>query len=307
MKAALFAFFERMFYAPSPLHRFVAYLLLPFSALYCLVVYYKYKSAKPKEYGLPIISVGNVTVGGSGKTPLITALAQDREAVAIILRGYGRKSRGLHVVSDGKNVTCSVEISGDEAMIYAQKLPRSIVIVSEDRSIAIDKAKAMGAKMVFLDDAYSKHAIKKLDFVIDVDTHNPFCLPSGPYRERLWHNKRVHILHENRDFTRRTTLIKASEKMLLVTAIARPKRLDSYLPEVIGKKYYEDHHFFTKEELDSLISEYNCTSLLMTYKDYVKVASFNLPITLLDLLVEVNPSVNSAIDSYIEDEYVNKN
>ena len=307
MKAALFAFFERLFYAPKLYHKVVAYALLPLSYLYCLIVYTKCKLSKAKEYGLPIVSVGNLSVGGSGKTPLVTALAQKRKGIAIILRGYGRKSRGLHVVSDGSTIMCSVEISGDEAMIYATKVPHAIVIVSEDRTLGIEKAKEMGAKLIFLDDAYSKHSIAKLDFLLHVESKNRFCLPSGPYRERLWRGKKAHILYEGKDFRRITTVVGATKRMLLVTAIARPERLDAYLPEVIGKKYYEDHHFFTKEELDSLISEYNCTSLLMTYKDYVKVASFNLPISLLELKVELDKRVDALIDSYIEDRYVNKN
>ena len=107
--------------------------------------------------------VGNLSVGGSGKTPLVTALAQKYEESAVILRGYGRHSKGLYVVKDFNNILCDVDVSGDEAMIYAQKLAKSIVIVSEDRKIAILQAKEMGAKIIFLDDAYSKHNVKKLD------------------------------------------------------------------------------------------------------------------------------------------------
>ncbi len=124
-------------------------------------MYIRFTIKKPQDFGIDIISVGNITVGGSGKTPLVTALASKYEHAAIILRGYGRASRGLFVVKNGENILCDVSVSGDEAMIYAHKVPHAVVIVSEDRREGIIKAKELGAKIVFLDDAYSKHDIKK--------------------------------------------------------------------------------------------------------------------------------------------------
>ena len=122
----------------------------------------RYKSKSPKDFELPIISVGNLTVGGSGKTPIVTALASRYEDVAVVLRGYGRKSEGLVVVSDGKDVLVDVDTSGDEAMLYTSLIPHAVVIVSEKRELAIEKAKELGCKVLFLDDGYNKHQIKKL-------------------------------------------------------------------------------------------------------------------------------------------------
>ena len=145
----------------------------------------RFKSKSAENFGIKIISVGNLSVGGSGKTTLVTAVALKYENVAIVLRGYGRDSQGLHVVKDKQNILCDVNISGDEAMIYARKLPHAIVIVSEDRKKGILKAKEMGVEIVFLDDAYSKHDIEKLDLLIEVKSQNSSCLPAGPFRERL--------------------------------------------------------------------------------------------------------------------------
>ncbi len=135
-------------------------------------MFFRFKSKIAENFGIDIISVGNLSVGGSGKTPLVTALALKYENVAIILRGYGRESKGLHVVSNNGEILVDVNTSGDEAMIYAHKVSNALVIVSEDRKIAIKKAKEMGAKIIFLDDAYSKHDIKKLDLLIDVKSQN---------------------------------------------------------------------------------------------------------------------------------------
>jgi tetraacyldisaccharide 4'-kinase len=263
-------------------------------------MYLRFKSKTPQDFGIDIISVGNLTVGGSGKTPLVTALACGYENVAIILRGYGRESRGLYVVKDGQNILCDVSVSGDEAMIYAHKVPHAIVIVSEERKEGILKAKELGAKIVFLDDAYSKHEIKKFDFLIEVRSENSRCLPSGAYRERLWSRKKAVVLQEGIDFKRAVELKNKSAKMSLLTAIARPSRLDAFLPEVVSKNYFEDHHAFLKEELVAILERDKSDSLLVTYKDFVKVESFQLPLSLLDLHVEVEQKVFDIINKYRE-------
>ena len=163
MKKSLVFWVEKYFYNPNYIQKLLSFLLLPLSWIYCLGMYIRFKSKTPIDFDIDIISVGNLSVGGSGKTPLVTALATKYTDAAVVLRGYGRKSKGLYVVKDRDSILCDVDISGDEAMIYAQKLQNAIVIVSEDRPNGILKAKEMGAKIVFLDDAYSKHDIKKLD------------------------------------------------------------------------------------------------------------------------------------------------
>jgi len=299
VKQSLIHWVERYFYAPGPLEKLLSFLFSPLSLLYCYVMQLRFNRSRVKDFGIKVISVGNLTVGGSGKTPLVTALASVREKPAVVLRGYGRQSQGLIVVSDADKILCDVHQSGDEAMIYAQKLPHAVVIVSEKRDLAIEKAKEMDCNVVFLDDGYSKHHIKKLDLVIDVPTINNFCLPSGPYRERLWSGKEAIVLKEGKDFKRQTTLIDPHEKMLLVTAIARPERLDDYLPEVVGKVYFPDHYYFTEAELNQLLETSSADSLLVTYKDYVKIRHFNLPISLLDLDLEIDQIVMETVDNYI--------
>jgi tetraacyldisaccharide 4'-kinase len=298
LKKSLVFWVEAYFYNPNFIQKLLSFLLLPLSWIYCFGMYIRFKSKTPIDFDIDIVSVGNLSVGGSGKTPLVTALASRYESAAIVLRGYGRSSSGLYVVKDTNNILCDVSISGDEAMIYAHKLSNAIVIVSEDRPSGIQKAKEMGAKIIFLDDAYSKHDIKKLDLLINVKTKNNRCLPSGAFRERLWAHKEAIVLEEAKDFNRVVELKNKSAKMSLVTAIARPSRLDEYLPEVVSKNYFEDHHSFTKEELEEILEKDSADSLLLTYKDFVKVELFNLPISLLDLDVQVDEKVFSRIDNY---------
>ncbi|MCK4975163.1 MAG: tetraacyldisaccharide 4'-kinase [Sulfurimonas sp.] len=298
MKKKLVFWVEKYFYNPSFTQRIVSFLLLPLSLIYCLIMYLRFKSKNAENFDVDIVSIGNLSVGGSGKTPLVTALALNYEDVAIVLRGYGRESNGLHVISNGNEVLEDVKISGDEAMIYAHKVPKAVVIVSEDRKDGIKKAKELGAKIIFLDDAYSKHDIKKLDILIDVNSENSFCLPSGPFRERLWASKEAVIVKDGVDFKREVELKDKCDKMSLVTAIARPNRLDSFLPDVVSKNYFEDHHSFTKSELEDVLKRDGSDSLLVTYKDFVKVESFGLPLSLLDLHVEVDNKIFKIIEDY---------
>lgn len=298
MKKGLVFWVEQYFYNPTLVQKLLSILLLPLSWIYCFGMFIRFKTSKQIDFGIDIVSIGNLSVGGSGKTPLVTALASKYENVCIILRGYARESEGLQVVKDGDKILCDVSVSGDEAMIYAHKLSTAMVIVSEDRKTAILKAKEMGAKLIFLDDAYSKHDIKKLDFLIDVKTENQRCLPSGAFREKLWDAKEAFVLEENKDFQRVVEVKNKSAKMSLVTAIARPSRLDEFLPEVVSKNYFQDHYSYKKEELEEILKKDSSDSLLVTYKDYVKIQSFNLPLSLLDLEVKAQQEIFDKIDQY---------
>lgn len=299
MKQLVTFWVEGYFYHPSPVQKLLSLLLYPLSLLYCFTAWIRYLFSTPKDFGIPVVSVGNLTVGGSGKTPLVCALAALYDKPAIVLRGYGRHSQGLVVVKDANTILCDVSQSGDEAMLYAQTLSHAIVIVSEKRDTAIEMAKSFGCEVVFLDDGYGKHSIAKLDLVIDVQTPNAFCLPSGPYRERLWSGKNVVTVDENCSFSRQVHVENPTTKMVLVTAIARPQRLDPYLPNLIGKIYFEDHHFFTKEEFEAILRQTGATSLLITQKDFVKIATFNLPISLLDLTLVLNPELIETVREYV--------
>jgi tetraacyldisaccharide 4'-kinase len=298
LKRLFFAWGERYLYTPSVFQKILSFFLLPLSWLYCLIAYGRYVLSFPKSFDIPVVSVGNLTVGGSGKTPLVMELAKHCAKPAIVLRGYGRQSSGMIVVKN-EAILCNICDSGDEAMLYALGLTHAIVIVSEKRESAIIKAKELGCDVVFLDDGYGKHGIKKLDIVIDVQTPNSFCLPSGAYREKLWSGKRVTVVKENRDFFRHVTIVNPTQTMVLVTAIARPQRLDPFLPVVIEKFYFEDHHFFTRDEIDAIVKTTGATSLLVTSKDLVKMSSYNVPLSVLELALELDEKLITTLKEYV--------
>lgn len=291
---------ERYLYNPSLFQKILSVLLLPLSWIYCFGAYIRYRRSKPKSLGIPVISIGNLTVGGSGKTPVVIEMAKLFEKPAIVLRGYGRQSKGMVVVKDKSTILCDVIRSGDEAMLYAELLGSAVVIVSEIRERAIAEAKAMGCEVVLLDDGYGKHTIEKLDLVIAVPTPNPYCLPSGPYRERLWSGKNSMILMEKVAFKRSVSVKNPTDKMVLVTAIARPERLDPFLPDVVEKIYFEDHHFFTQGELEMIIERTGATSLLVTSKDLVKMSPYKkFNFSVLELSIVLEETLINTVKEYV--------
>ena len=294
---------EYLFYPKTFLQFLLSFLLLPFSAIYCLIVIFKRLFSKKINFNIPIISIGNLTVGGSGKTPLVIELARDRENCVIILRGYNRESSGLVIVSKEGEILCNVTQSGDEAMLYAKSLPKATVIVSEDRIKAIKYAKSLKCKIIFLDDAFSKSHIKKLDILIKpkISPTLPFCLPSGAYREpKYLYNFADLLVQEGIDFQRIVDIKNPTDKMILVTGISKPQRLDGYLPKNLTKKiYFEDHHIFTKDELEYLLQLHDASSILTTQKDAVKMDSFGLNLSIMELRLEVKKEVKNKINTFL--------
>ena len=276
-----------------------------------LIILIKRAMAKEIEFGIPIISVGNIIVGGSGKTPITIKLASNYDNACVILRGYGRASKGLFVISQNGKILEDVKVSGDEAMLLANSLPKATIIVSENRVKAIQKAKELGCKIVFLDDGFSKYQISKFNILLrpkDEPT-NIFCLPSGGYREPKGFYAQADIeLLENSDFKRVITIKKdgiessVPIKTILITAISKPKRLLEYLPKDIEMISFPDHYDFTHEDISKIQEKYKDYSFVTTGKDFVKLKKFNLTnIYLMDLDIKIGDKV----DFSLMNEYIN--
>jgi len=301
-------FFEKLIFAPTRADFIVAILLLPLSFIYGGVGLLKSLFFKPKDYGIKIISIGNLLIGGSGKTPFAITLinylnSKNYKNIYYISRGYGRESRGLVEVKKDGTILCNSKISGDEAMLVANECNCG-VIVSEDRVNAIKLAKKEGAKVIILDDAFSKVDIKKFDILLEPSlVPNRFVLPSGPFREFSFAKKRANlILKEERDFKRIVEFENLSDKMLLVTAIANPKRLDKFLPKgVLAKYYLKDHAYFDEVEILEKMQEVGAKSILVTQKDLVKMEDFKLPISIIKLKLDINTKALESIENFLKE------
>jgi len=295
-------FFEAMFFNPKWYHYGVMVLLLPLSLLYGSMMFLRRISSSKNHFTIPIVSVGNLQVGGSGKTPFVIALASKYEDVTIISRGYGRQSSGLIEVSFKGKVVVDVKESGDEAMLMAESLPNASVIVSEERTIAIELAMRAGAKLIILDDGFNRVELEKYEILLEPKCiPNSLPFPSGPLREFSFTKRYADSLFkEGQDFERVVTYDNLSDKMLLVTAISHPERLDPFLPEgVVEKVYLEDHAYFNENELQNLMEKHGAQTLLVTQKDAVKMKDFKLPLSLMKLKLEIDDETLKSVDNYI--------
>lgn len=167
---------------------------------------------KVKAVDAKVFSVGNITVGGSGKTPIVIYLTNLLKTynykVGVVSRGYGRRSKGYLLVSDGRKILTSVEESGDE--IYHTVLDCSVpAAVSENRVNGAERLiKETGINTIILDDAFQHRWIKRdLDLLV-IDqrflTENNFfinnLLPTGIMREPFSSVKRADAVIINRKF-----------------------------------------------------------------------------------------------------------
>jgi tetraacyldisaccharide 4'-kinase len=149
---------------------------------------------QPKRLPCPVLSVGNLVVGGTGKTPLTAFLAQRLQAagcrVAILSRGYGGRAPGINVISDDRRILLTYPQAGDEACLLAQKLPGVPVITGPDRFQAgLLAQEKFHPELLMLDDGFQHFQLyRDLDVVL-LDAARPFgngrLLPRGALREPI--------------------------------------------------------------------------------------------------------------------------
>jgi tetraacyldisaccharide 4'-kinase len=181
-------------------------LLEPLSALYSggLKAYLWWRLARQTQTKAVVISVGNLTLGGTGKTPTVIAICRHLQRkglrVGVLSRGYGgTMSRSGGVVSDGERIFASVAEAGDEPMLIAHKLPGVPVLVGKDRRQTARVAiKRFGCDFLVLDDGFQYWQMHRdIDLVL-LDGECPFgngwTLPVGILREPIEHLRRAHAL-----------------------------------------------------------------------------------------------------------------
>ena len=196
-------------------------LLIPLSIIYYIITlfrnkFYDWNIIKIYESDIPVISVGNITTGGTGKTPFVEFLVsyyiKAKIKTAIISRGYKRKSNETLSVLEGKNILCGIDECGDEIFMLADNF-----INQDNVFIAVGKNKFEALKFVckkynpdviILDDGFQYRRIKKKLDIVLIDGNEiirnkitqSLLLPSGDLRESKKSLKRADIIIENHKF-----------------------------------------------------------------------------------------------------------
>lgn len=226
--------------------KFLRLLLFPFSIVYGLIIlirnkFYDWGIFKSTVFDLPVICIGNLVVGGSGKTPLTEYLVRllQGNKIAILSRGYGRKTKGFILADD----LATAETIGDEPMQYYQKFKNITVAVCEDRVKGINELKA-SHDIILLDDAYQHRAVKPgfsiLLFEYEKLKHWQFLLPAGNLREQF----------ANYDRANAVLITKTPLPLNMMDQIAVRRKIDTRIDQRVsfsGIKYGELVHLITKE------------------------------------------------------------
>ncbi len=194
---------------------------------------YDTKILKPKKVNAFVISVGNITTGGVGKTPVVAEIAKyltsKGEKVAIISRGYGGKlsNKNINIISDGKNIFYNARLAGDEPFWLAQNCKETIVVTTKNRyagaKFAIEK---FGVTQIILDDGFQHRKLHRdLDIVLmdsKMGFGNEKLLPAGPLREGMEAFSRINklvVVSKDTDHSRAEKIAKIMSKKMKVKTV----------------------------------------------------------------------------------------
>ena len=265
-------------------------ILFPFSLLIQLLFFFKNIFLKTKKISIPVICVGNIYIGGTGKTPLsieiVRILKKFNMAPVLVKKFYTDQFDEIDLINS-KNIE---------------------IIKNSSRYIALKEAEERGFKSVVLDDGFQDHSIYKdlsiLCFNEKQLIGNGFTIPAGPLREPLSALRRSKIIlingKKNEDFENKIKSINneinifyskyiaqnshkfLNENILAFAGIGNPENFFDLLKEnninVEKKISFPDHYNYSKKELDKLlkISKENNLKLLTTEKDFFRIKHFNI-------------------------------
>jgi len=287
-------------------------LLYPFALIYGFITLIRNKVfdwgvLKQTRFDIPIISIGNLSMGGTGKTPHIEYFISKYKEIftlAVISRGYGRHTKGFLYV----NALDSTKNVGDEPLQIKKKFQDVLVAVGEKRVDAIKRVMKdyPQVNMILLDDAFQHRYVKPGLNVLLTEYYDPFwkdlVVPAGRLREFRLGWKRADVIlitksPETKDLVIPPYLISTplfyskinydnpvlvkgifSHKILLVTGIANPAPLLDHLRvntyEIIHHFYYPDHHNFSSSDIQDILSKSNQLEncmVLTTEKDWMRL------------------------------------
>ncbi len=318
---------ERYWYQSN----YIVWLLLPLSGLYCFVTAFRkklYQLNVKKSFASasPVIVVGNIVAGGSGKTPLLIALCEYLISKGfkpgVVSRGYGGSYSGLKQIEQGD----SADLVGDEPLMIYQKT-KVPVVVCADRANAVSYLIGNNDCNVVLSDDGLQHYRMQRDIeiaVIDSERRfgNGFCLPAGPLREPVSRLKTVDLVVYNGTCNTRVDALTYSLQQIDVQALdgSSSRSLSSFMEgknthAVAGignpQRFYDqlnqngiktvnhnfpDHHAYQQGDFDGWQND----CILMTENDAVKCRHLLLPNAwVINVQAEMSSKLVSKLDSVV--------
>jgi tetraacyldisaccharide 4'-kinase len=270
--------------------------LAPVGWAYGATVAYKAANAKPFRSPAKVICVGNLTVGGTGKTPIVIAIARTlmerQQKVRILTRGYGGRIRGPAVVHPQVDLASD---TGDEALVLAAAAP---VIVSRDRADGAKLAQRKGVDVIVMDDGHQNFSLAKDLSLLVIDAEQGFgngrLLPAGPLREPVAQglaraDAAVVVGEAEFDLPSfakpvlRARLVPVdvlglqARRVIAFAGIGRPEKFFATLhklgADIAQAHAFPDHHVYSAPELARLRNASHTANALLvtTEKDFVRL------------------------------------
>ena len=290
----------------QPQSLLVAYLLLPFSWIYRFICLIDQSFTVRNTSSLPVICVGNLTMGGGGKTPtarMINEIVKEHGKFAtpcFLMRGYKGNFSGAMEVNPSTHTTWDV---GDEALMQVRYAP---VIVAKDRKKGSQLAAKRGYDIIIMDDGFQNFSLKKNLSIIVIDGGfgfgNGLCFPSGPLREPVRtgiqrahaalvinrdDNTKLPDLGKLRQYDASLSLHVVENKptdnddkksVIAFAGIARPEKFFQTLEEnrfqIHSQFNFGDHHIYTHDQLNHMYKRAVDVKarLITTEKDWIKLS-----------------------------------
>jgi tetraacyldisaccharide 4'-kinase len=291
----------------------VTYLLAPLALIYGLIIrawHLAFDLGLRKAVrvdGVKIISVGNLVVGGAGKTPVVMHLANEAVKrgfkVAVLSRGYGRSSS--EPMSFTSQKLPPVAEVGDEPRLIARRCPEVTVFVGADRVALAQRAESKGFNLLILDDGFQHRRLARdIDVLVDGGLGNGWLMPAGPLREPASGRRRAtHVWGRDGtpgDIQARHLISKvkspeggevslSGKQVVLLLGVARPDLVKDSVcalgATVASVHAYPDHHVFSANELEDARADARSKHALLvtTEKDAERLPENTAHVLILDV------------------------
>ncbi len=286
---------------------FLSLLLFPLSLIISVLIFLKRRLSRVSKFNIPIICVGNIYIGGTGKTPLSIYIANELNKI-------------------GKNVVILRKLY--EEHVDEHDLIRSYhtnLILSKNRVASLRKIEKSNFDTVIMDDGLQEYKIKKNISIACFNSNqligNGLVIPSGPLRENLNSLKNINIVvingNKNKSFEEKILKINnklkifyssykpinlgdfKNKRLLAIAGIGNPENFFSLIEQnnlnVQKKIIYPDHYKFSKKEFKNIINEADKKDyeIIMTEKDFYKIKKYNFnEVNFLKVKLEIDDKEN---------------